>query len=773
MASGTIAFRAGILAVLHLPFLPPGLNFAAAWGALAATAAALIPVRTPALRWLLLAAAGFGYTLLYSANTLEARLPAPLEGHDLQVEGRILDLPEAGRHRIRFEFQPEALQSAGIALSRPPRLRLSWYGGQPPEPGAYCRLKVRLKRPRGMVNPGGFDFEGWLFQHGIGATGYVRDDPDNRCDKRPPGPSVAQVRQRVRGQFKAGLQNSPFSGLLTALAVGDRSGISDDQWRVLRATGTSHLVAISGLHVGLVAGLVFFLIRRLWRASFLLLRCPAPSAAAAGAILAAAGYAALAGFSVPTQRALVMVVAGLLPIILRRRTVVGNAWAWALAGVLLFDPLAPLSAGFWLSFSAVALILFAMGGRLRAGGLWWRWGRVQWVAALGLAPMVISFFGELSLSAPLANLFAVPWVGLVVVPVTLVAAVAATIAPALSLWPIQLAAWLMQPFWAWLQWCAAMAPPVFLPQVPLWIALAAGAGAVLLLLPRGLPLRGVGLIWLLPLIFYRAPVPGYGEARMTLLDVGEGLSAVVRTRSHTLVFDAGARYRTGFDLGQAAVAPFLRAAGVRRIDRLVISHGDNDHIGGARHLLERFPVDSLVTGVPQALANYDPERCRRGQHWSWDGVEFTILHPQTPLQDNNGSCVLLVRTGGGAVLLPGDIERPAETELVAQYGERLHAEILVAPHHGSKTSSSPAFVRAVRPDVVLFPVGYRNRYGFPHRPVVARYRAAGARLFGTARDGALVVTLAPGKPPVVLAVRSKLQRFWHSTGDALGGWSAL
>lgn len=772
MASGTIAFLAGILAALHLSAFPPGLNITAGWGALFATVAVLAAVRTRFVRWPLIAAAGFGYTLLFSVDDLQTRLPARLEGKTVQVEGHVLGLPEPDGYRVRFEFQPDTLLFKGTPLPNPPKLRLSWYGGQPPAPGALCRLTVRLKRPHGMMNPGGFDFEGWLFQHGIGATGYVRDKGDSQCGPSLSFLSVGQVRQRVRGQFKVDLANSPFQGLLTALAVGDRSGITDAQWRVLRATGTSHLVAISGLHVGLVAGLVFFLLQRLWRVPFLLVRCPAPLAAAVGAIMAAVGYAALAGFSVPTQRALVMVVAGLLAVLWRRRTVVGNAWAWALAAVLVFDPLAPLSAGFWLSFAAVALIVYTMAGRLHPAGMWWRWGRVQWAVAVGLAPMVILAFGEISLSAPVANLVAVPWVGLVVVPVTLVGALAALLAPGLSDWPIQLAAWLMQPLWAWLEWCAWVAPPLSFPEVPLWIALAALGGAVLLLLPRGVPLRGVGLIWVLPLVFFRPPVPEPGEARVMLLDVGEGLSAVVRTTRHTLVFDTGARYRTGFDLGEVAVAPFLHAAGVQRIDRLVVSHGDNDHIGGARYLLETFPVGSLVTSAREP-AEYDPEPCRRGERWSWDGVEFMFLHPRIPLKDNNGSCVLRVQTRGGAVLLPGDIERPAEEELVEQYGMRLHAEVLIAPHHGSKTSSSPAFIEAVHPDVVLFPIGYRNRYGFPHEPVLRRYRMAGVRLFGTARDGALEVTVAPGQPPTVLRYRRKLQRFWHSRGDTLGGWSAL
>jgi competence protein ComEC len=260
---------------------------------------------------------------------------------------------------------------------------------------------------------------------------------------------------------------------------------------------------------------------------------------------------------------------------------------------------------------------------------------------------------------------------------------------------------------------------------------------------------------------------------MTLLDVGQGLSAVVRTESHTLVFDAGARFRTGFDLGEVAVAPYLRASGVSRIDRFIVSHGDNDHIGGARHLLDTFEVRSLLTGVPQELAPFDPEPCRRGQRWRWDGVEFAILHPAKSLDDNDGSCVLQVKTGGGTLLLPGDIERAAEAELVEHYGERLRAQVLVAPHHGSKTSSTAAFVEAVDPELVLFPVGYRNRYRFPHAPVLRRYRQAGARLMGTARDGAIEVRLRPGRPPLVWTQRDKVQRFWHSRSDALGGWSPL
>jgi len=769
-----MAFLAGILAGLTFPIVPPGLNSPEGWASLAAVVAGAAYVRTPPLRWVLWAVAGLAYVLLRGALGLQQPLPVGLEGKDVSVTGHIVGLPAPDPYRVRFEFEPHSLRFSGVAYPPPAKLRISWYGRQSLQPGQVCELTVRLKRPHGMSSPGGFDYERWLFQHGIRATGYVRNDPGNECRPPPPGIALADIRHRVRGQFTSALDDSPLDGLLAALAVGDRSGISDGQWEVLRATGTSHLMAISGLHVGLVAALVFLLVRRLWLlAPRLILAVPAPMAAAVGAMAAAAGYAALAGFSVPTQRALVMVVAALLAVLLRRRTVVGSAWVWALAAVLVFDPLTPLSAGFWLSFAAVAVIYYAMAGRLRANGPWWRWGRVQWVVAVGLAPTLVLAFREVSLSAPLVNLLAVPWVGLVVVPMTLVAALIAMIAPELADWPVQLSALLMEPIWTLIEFCAATVPPAAFPTVPLWIIFAAAGGVGLLLIPRGVPVRAAGVGWILPLLFYQAPAPAPGQTWVTLLDVGEGLSAVVRTAENTLVFDAGARYRTGFDLGDAVVAPYLRAAGVEHIDTLVVSHGDNDHIGGVRHLLGTFPVRRILTGVANELKAFDAEQCRRGQAWSWDGVQFAMLHPNRPRSDNNGSCVLRVTAAGNSVLLPGDIEREAESALVRRYGQELKAEVLVAPHHGSKTSSSPAFLDAVRPQAVLFPVGYRNRYGFPHESVVTRFRRAGVRLWGTARDGAISVKLEPGRPVRITGHRRKVLRFWHSRVDTLGGWSAL
>ncbi|HEC20178.1 MAG TPA: DNA internalization-related competence protein ComEC/Rec2 [Gammaproteobacteria bacterium] len=737
--------------------------------------------------WLIPLAAGLGFcwASLAAQHLLAGGLPGALEGQDVQVTGYVASLPERQGRRLRFRFAPDSLRWQDLPQAVPGTLLLSWYPRKArPIPelhvGERWQLRVRLKRPHGFANPGGFDYEAWLFRQGIRAKGYVRWPKGASADTPPVNRRLAlagrafwldQQRERLRGALLNALDGHPLRGIVLALAMGDRQFIDTEQWQVFTRTGTNHLVAISGLHVGLVAGLVFFLARRLWRLSARAVnRWPANKAGALGALLAATVYAALAGFSIPTQRALIMVAVVMLAVLAQRHTRPSSLLALALLIVLIIDPLAVLAAGFWLSFGAVALILYGMSGRLAMKSLWWRWGRVQWLVALGLLPLLLWQFQQASLVAPLANLLAVPWVSMVTVPLTLLGSLALGIFPAAGEGVLHLAGLSLEALWWWLQWLAQWPRAAWAHMAPPgWAMVVAGLGILWLLAPRGVPARWVGAVGLMPLLFVSPAAIPEGQARFTLLDVGQGLAAVVQTRRHVLVFDAGPRFSSGFNTGEAVVAPYLRAHGRRKIDTLLVSHGDNDHIGGVAGLRKHLPVERVLSSVPQKMAGAEP--CVAGQYWQWDGVRFTMLNPADTLKtarrsDNNRSCVLRVQAGGQSLLLSGDIERSTEAALVREFAEGLRSDVLVAPHHGSLTSSSPGFVAAVAPAVVLFPVGYGNRYGFPKPRVVQRYAGQGARLFDTAQQGAIELVLGGGEGvPGVRVYRQQERRYWHKSSS--------
>ncbi len=730
---------------------------------------------------------GFFMASLIAHQLLAGSLPAELEGQDVIVEGYIASLPEQQGRRLHFQFVPQSLHWQGEVQAVPGKLLLSWYprkGYEIPSVhvGERWRLQVRLKRPHGFSNPGGFDYEAWLFRQGIRAKGYVRymakssakglsvdaTAPVNqRLSPAANAYRVEQLRETLRSRILASLDDHPLRGIVLALAIGDRQQISQSQWDVLTRTGTNHLVAISGLHVGLVAGFAFFLMRRLWCFSaHAVVRWPAAKAGAVAALLAATVYAMLAGFSVPTQRALVMVAVVMLAIIVQRHTRPSNLLALALLLVLMIDPLAVMAAGFWLSFGAVAVIVYGMSGRLAMNSYWWRWGRVQWLVAVGLFPALLLLFQQASLIAPLANLLAVPWVSLVTVPLTLLGSISLGFSVTVGEWLLSLSTLSLDVLWWWLdglaRWKLAawqqMAPP-------LWAMPVAVIGIFWLLAPRGVPARWVGLTGLLPLLFVSPAVIPQGQARFTLLDVGQGLAAVVQTQNHVLVFDTGPRFSSGFNTGEAVVAPYLRAQGRRYIDTLVVSHGDNDHMGGVAGLRASIPTGQVLGSVPQRIDG--AESCHAGQSWQWDGVMFVMLNPGEHVytggrKDNNHSCVLRVQAGEHSVLFTGDIERAAENELVRVFGNKLASDVLVAPHHGSNTSSTPAFLAAVSPAIALFPVGYRNRYGFPKARIVQRYTDRQVRLFDTAQHGAIGLQLGNKTDlEAVITHRQQAARYWH------------
>ncbi|MES1944333.1 DNA internalization-related competence protein ComEC/Rec2 [Salinisphaera sp. PC39] len=689
------------------------------------------------------AALAFAYAVLLGSWLHSQRLPATAHGQERWFTGHVAGLPEVDEFRTRFRFETGA---------RPRYVRVSWYDRPPAlAPGDCWRLRLRLSAPRGSLNPGGFDYEAWLWRERIGATGYVREA--ERCADDATAP-LARWRHAAAGRIAAALDGDPVTGLVQALSLGERGDITDDQWRVLRRTGTTHLFAISGLHVGLIAAAVFLGLRRAVPWLYPRPRPAALTVAAAAAALAATGYALLSGFDLPARRALIMTLAVLAAVLLRRRTAPSRLLAVAALAVLAADPFAVLAPGFWLSFGAVAWLLYLAGGRGRPGPAFWL--RLQPALALALLPLTLYWFGEASLAGAVANAVLIPAFA-VLVPAVLLTVLAALALPALAGPLLAALAVVLDAGWRLL---AALAdvPGAYLvlPTPGLPALVVALAGAAWLLAPRGVPGRWLGVLGLLPLLL-GPPAPAHGGFRLTLLDVGQGLAAVVRTAEHTLLFDAGPRYRTGFDTGAAIVVPYLRSQGVRRLDRLVLSHGDIDHRGGVAAVRAALPVAATL-GVDQAAP------CRDGRRWTWDGVEFRVLHPGPgDWRGNDASCVLSVTGPGGRVLLTGDIEAPAERRLLAAHGESLRAAVLVVAHHGSASSSSAPFLAAVAPDYALVPAGWRNRWGFPAAAVRQRLREAGAEVRVTGAQGALRVDVDPVDGVAApRAWRAQAARFWRA-----------
>lgn len=684
---------------------------------------------------------GLCWAQLHACALLCQPFPDTLARVPLTVEGRIVSIPSRSGLATRFLFQVEqTVEAKGErALPFTGLVRLSWYAAAPPlQAGERWRLPVRLKPRHGYANPGGFDFERSLFEQGVKATGNLRRGPGlERLDAGAGSHWLTRWRQALAAHLSQVLGESRALGLIQALTIGERSGFAPEDWDVMTRTGTNHLVAISGLHVGLIAGGVFFLARRLWSLSArLTLLLAAPRAAALASALAGLSYAALAGFAISTQRALIMLAVVLGALLWQRTLRPYHALTLALIGVLIVNPAAVLSPGFWLSFGAVAVLFFNLGQRLPSRSRWTRWGRAQWAVGIGLLPLLLFLFGRASLIAPLVNLIAVPLFSLLL-PLVLITSLLSLIPGAH--WPLLLTAELLSWCLDGLAWLAALPwAATLLPARPLWAWGVAGLGVLLLLAPRGLPGRWLGLILLLPLPLMRLPGPAPGEVWFTLLDVGQGLAAVAQTREGTLVFDTGPSFQSGFNTGTAVIAPFLLQQGITHVERLVVSHADRDHAGGMAGLMARVSVDRVQSGEPVRLALPEAEPCRAGERWSWSGVSFRFLHPeQMDEQGNNSSCVLQIETGGRAILLTGDVERRAERQLVARLGSALRSDILIAGHHGSASSSSSEFLRAVAPKWVLFASGYANHFGFPARIVRERIAELGIPTLDTGMVGAI------------------------------------
>ncbi len=707
---------------------------------------------------------GSAWAVLRAGWLLNDSLPPHLERKEVHIEGVVSSLVQHSERYMKFTVDVESLRYLGQTYPAPRKIQLRWYyTDEQVRLGQHWRFQVRLKRPHGFQNPGGFDHEKWLFRRGIRASGYV---VSAAAVAQPTEASWwAATRERVQQRLRqSGL---PHHALLRALAVGDRGGMHPDQWRVLQRTGTIHLLAISGLHIGLVSGFAFIiglLLARLLGVGLLWL--PAPKVGACFSVTAAVTYSLLAGFTVPTQRACVMVATLMTAVLCNRSIDVMRSLALALLVVLTIDPLSVLDAGFWLSFCAVISILLAL--KLTSGINRWisRALCVQFLLTLLLAPLVLLFFDQVSLSAPAANIIAIPLVTFAVVPLVLIgsAGLAVDWTKVADLF-YQLADLVLQILWPvletiakpkWSVWVYSPDPEPVILVLSVTLCLFLSRAAVIRFIP--LLLGGVFLWQSIGADDLRETV-GLGEFIATFLDVGQGLSVVVRTQNHTLLYDTGARFSRQFDAGRAVVVPYLRRKKVQQLDTLVISHGDNDHIGGMRSVLAEIEVLQRLTSVPERVPRADA--CRVGQQWVWDGVQFLILSPGragVPAH-NNASCVIKITGKHGSLLLTGDIEWPVERELVQKFGQNLRSDLLLVPHQGSQTSSSPTFVDAVAPTIAIVSAGYLNKYGHPADSVLQRYHARSIALYNTAVDGAISVH-ARADGLQIERYRLSHRRFW-------------
>ncbi|MDX1489863.1 MAG: DNA internalization-related competence protein ComEC/Rec2 [Pseudohongiellaceae bacterium] len=785
-----IAFCCGVVLLVFVPRLiltPIVLNIA--------VAALLAVWEIWAKRSFFIPSVLLGFLWSFTCAQIQSQqiLPHYLEGQDLWLRGYVDSIPEQDERSQQFEFQ--VLASCVSLLPqdcdwsqkvfKPRRILLSSYGSVRIKTGETWLWRVRLNRPHGLANPGAFDYEAWMFQKGLSAKGYIRQTSFNaRLPTEHRG--LNTWRFKVYEFLQLQLQGLDNRALILALVLGVRHDIESKVWTLLTSTGTNHLMVISGLHIGLCALFAY------WLASFLarlfpsvLLHIPAQKIGLVFGLGSAVAYAALAGFTLPSQRALIMLIVFSAARLSNRKIPISTAYLLALFLVLLVQPLSILSTGFWLSFVAVGSLIFALSGYRMLGVVaerssvmnmmeraYRRWLRPQWVVSIGLCAPLMVLLQQVSLVAPLVNTLAIPVVSLFIVPVCLLATALSVFLPAASRFLFSWAneclgylLWLMSALSDWLGQFSTLAIASPGPFALLCLCV----GVALLLLPRGLGLSLVGMVLLLPALLPSFPGVAQGQARVTILDVGQGLAVVVQTQRHALLYDTGPQMGNAYDTGRAIVFPYLLGQGIRRIDRLLVSHGDNDHAGGLGSLLKLMRVNQVQSShlgvLERASKVTNAKACRVGEQWSWDGVSFRVLYPppDVPYRGNNSSCVLLVEAGSQRLLLPGDIEGAAERAIIENYGAQLAANVLVAPHHGSNTSSSEPFIRQVSPSIVLYSAGYRSQFSHPSAKVVQRYDELGARAFNTAVNGALVFNLGgniEAMQPV--GYRQDQPRFWQA-----------
>lgn len=756
--------------------------------------------------------AGVAWAALVASVVMAHALPVEWEQRDIVMTGVVTGLPQDFPYAARFLFRvEEVLPVNGKMPVVPDLVSLSFPTegkGHRVMPGQRWRFVVRLKRPHGLANPHGFDQELYWVERHVGATGVVRTRKHPPVLLDPFVPSISTRLHRYRYFLRERIRNvlaaSSHAGIVEALVIGEQGDMTPADKQLFRKTGVSHLVAISGMHVTMVAGFVGMIAGGLWRRSLFIrhwqlpLLLPAQKLAVIAGFLAASVYVLLAGCGIPAQRAWCMLTVAMLGMLSSRRIPASVTLSIALFVVLLIDPWAILSPGFWMSFSAVACIVLVVTRqgtsnapepesmqasppktRRQPQRRWWqrRWHairmavRVQWAVTIGLLPLSVCFFGQFSVVGPLANAVAIPAVTLLVAP----AAVAGALLPGMpGTVLLQLGDGCLAQLVTYLAWVGDVSWAIWtLPVPPAWCLLLAAAGGVVSLVQRLGWWRYGGMLGLLPMFVWQPTLPAMGEARITALDIGQGMAVLVETAGHRMLYDTGPGMSATSNSGTRVIVPYLQAKGVRSLDMMIVSHADNDHVGGALSVMQGVKVTTVMTSLPEAhpvvsqAAHHQP--CLAGQSWQWDGVTFEMLHPgvdgdgfQASVKTNARSCVLRISTQDKAILLAGDIEAAQEKTLVDVMSDQLPADVLLVPHHGSRTSSTLPFLAAVHPAMAIIQAGYLNRYRHPHPVVVDRYVDRGIKLLQSDRHGAIEMVLAPGKPVTWSAYRREHARYWYT-----------
>ncbi|MFZ3086665.1 MAG: DNA internalization-related competence protein ComEC/Rec2 [Methylotenera sp.] len=734
---------------------------------------------------------GFFWAATFATVRLGDALPHAWENKPVEIIGVVASVPELTERGERFRFDVEKVLTDGAVIPRHISLSFyppdSWGETQPLQTPRFTQFKAgerwqftaRLKRPHGVQNPHVFDFESWALAENVRATGSIKAKADNKKIQDfvwRPKYVVEHVRELIKQRIAQVLANKPYTGIIQALVIGDDSQIAVDDWQLFLRTGTSHLMSISGLHITMLSGLAFGLVGFIWRRiPSLVARIPVRKAATLAGVLAALIYALIAGFSVPTQRTLYMLAVFAFALWSGRQLIISQVLALALLVVVMIDPWSVISAGFWLSFGAVAMLSFALGARV--GQTHWFKASVQtqWAVTIGMVPLLLIMFHQASIISPVANAFAIPLISFFVTPLALLGSFLPIDAP------LDISYQVLNICMLLLKWLNQLPAAVWQQHAPAtWTLFPAVVGVMWLLLPRGVPMRWIGWVGLLPMLLIAPVRPVSGDMKVTVLDVGQGLSVVVQTATHTLLYDAGAKFNEQSDAGGRIVVPFLQGEGVRKLEGFVVSHNDTDHSGGMASVLTQMPVDWLASSLPEAYeltSNVERIKCFAGQSWAWDGVDFEMLHPQfesygdLSVSDNNRSCVLKITSATGSLLLAGDIEKETELALVAsqettQDSTQLKSDVMVAPHHGSKTSSSDEFVAAVQPSVSIFTSGYLNRFKHPRPEVVARYNAIDSLMFRSDYHGAVMIDFVAETKVDGIKVaswRKQNKRYWHDT----------
>jgi competence protein ComEC len=755
------------------------------------------------LKLFLLSTATFLFGVCWASSfalwRMSDKLPQAWEQKTIAIEGVVASVPEATERGMRFRFDVEKIHTKNAVV--PQHISLNYYAANQyfnkksddfledsernsVSPGQFHAgerwlFSVRLKRPHSTINPHGFDFESWALSENIRATGNIKSKAGlKKIDNFVWRPSyvIEHLRENTQQRIARVLADKPYGGIIQALVMGDDSQISIDDWQVFLRTGTTHLMSISGLHITMLAGLVFSFVDFFWRRNpKLLMRLPTRKAATIAGAIAAFAYALIAGFSVPTQRTFYMLMAFAVALWSGRQLVIAQVLAMALLIVVLFDPWAVNAPGFWLSFGAVAMLAYALSGRI--GQIPWFKAvlQTQWAVTIGMVPLLLIMFNQTSIISPIANAFAIPLISFVVTPLALLG----------SFLPID---WLLRLAYEALEMCMFVLNK--LNQLPMatwqqhapapWTLFPAIVGVLWVLLPRGFPMRWLGLLGFLPMLLIVPVRPVLGDMKVTVLDVGQGLSVVVQTATHTLLYDAGPKYNEQSDAGSRIVVPFLRGEGIGKLDGFVVSHNDNDHSGGMRSVMALMPVTWLASSLPEDADIPQLQRkirCFAGQAWKWDGVQFEMLHPSrtsyddATIKDNHRSCVIKVSSKSGSVLITGDIEKYDELDLLRLDAGKLKSDVIIVPHHGSKSSSTSDFIQAVLPSISIFTSGYLNRYKHPNPAVFERYQLTKSLLYRSDYNGAIEMRfISQGKdnqneitPSKIhlLSWRNQYKRYWQ------------